>query len=229
MPQLDHIVIRLSEAATEQDLLREAESFKKYFSLSPGGFHTGGGSQNVLVSLDDGVYIELIAFTSAPPTDHRWAQRKPPSIVDFAFLGHPEGGKEYYEQSQSGGRGECKWTVTVPKKEWGVGVIPFWCEDITPRDLRVPNPPKHPSGVTAISNITILVDSVEEQDRLIQMYRQVLGGEDLKVGTPSGGDVILDIRVAETQEEFDSFEKNGRGIYKVNTDVPGVTLSNGHL
>ena len=230
MHQLDHIVIRLPNAATQEALLQNCEPFKKSFTLSAGGFHTGGASQNVLVSLPDGVYLELIAFTS-PPTDHPWGRRKPTSLVDFAFLGHPEKGKAAYQEGRPGGRGECRWIVTLPKEEWGTGNLPFWCEDITARELRVPKAPTHPSGVTAVSKITILVGSGEQRDQLVRMYHEITGTnlDEIVVGTPSGETVVIDVRLAETEEERDSLVKNGQGIYKVEFNVPGVVLCNSTL
>ena len=226
IPKLDHIVILLPVSADPEALLHEAEPFKKDFTLSPGGFHTDKKTQNVLISLADGVYIELIAFTSSSATkDHPWGQGKPTRIIDFACLGHPHH-KEVYSEGRPGGRGECKWVVTPPKPEWGVGRIPFWCEDITPRDLRVPKPTEHPCGVNAVKKITILVESERQQKRLTELYQEIVGAEEIKVGTPSGGDVTIDIRVAENKEERETLVRDGWGIYKVEFDIPGLVLSN---
>lgn len=228
IPKLDHIVILLPVAATSEELLTEAEPFKKNFTLSPGGFHTDKKTQNVLISVADGVYLELIAFTSHDPKGHPWAQRKPTRIIDFACLGHPEHTEAYHE-GRPGGRGKCQWVVTMPKQEWGVGWIPFWCEDVTPRELRVPKPVEHPSGVKAVKKITILVDSERQQQELKKLYQEIVKGEEIKVGTPSGGDVTIDIRVAESQEEQEALIHDGQGISKVEFDIPGVILSNSLL
>lgn len=225
-PKLDHIVILLPVSATPEALLHEAEPFKKDFTLSPGGFHIDKKTQNVLISLADGVYIELIAFTSGSSAkDHPWGQRKPTRIINFAFLGRPDD-MEAYNECRPGGRGECKWIVTMPKQEWGVGRIPFWCEDVTPRDLRVPRPTEHPSGVKAVKKITVLVDSEGQQERFTKLYQKIVGTEDLTVGTPSGGDATIDIRIAESKEEQEAVVHDGQGIYKVEFDIPGVILSN---
>lgn len=229
VPKLDHIVILQPESATPEALLEHAEKFKKWFTILPGGFHTSGRTQNVLVSIADGVYLELIAFTRPPSKEDRWGQRKPTNIVDFAFLGHPESGKHAYRDGVAGGRGECKWIVTAPKNEWGVGRVPFWCEDVTPRELRVPKPTTQPSGVKAVKKITILVDSAPQHDKLTALYSEIIGSKDLKVGTPAGGEVTIDIRVAETKEEQESLFHAGRGIYKVEFDNPDVVLSNNCL
>jgi hypothetical protein len=229
MSKLDHIVILLPVSETPEVLFEHAQRFKKIFTLLRGGFHTGGKSQNILVSLADGVYLELIAFTSTPSEGHRWNHRKPTRIIDFAFLGHPEKVKELYQEGSPGGRGECRWTVTMPNEVWGEGRLPFWCEDITPRELRVPKPTEHPSGVNAIRKITILVDSQTQRERLTKLYRELGGTGEMKIGTPSGGEVIIDIRVAETEDEKEALFHDGEGIYKVEFDIPGIVLSNSSL
>ena len=225
-PKLDHIVIVFPTAATQEDLLQFAEPFKKWFTLSEGGFHTDGKSQNVLIAFQDGVYLELIAFTSTPPTNHRWAQRTPIKLVDFACLGHPERVKEEYQKGMPGGRGKCKWVVTMPKDKWAAGTIPFWCEDVTPREIRVPKPERHPSGVTGLKRITILVDSTQERNKFVKTYRDLVGTENITIDTPSGGEVDIHVRVAETEEEREAVKRDGYGIYKVEFDVSGVTLCN---
>jgi Glyoxalase-like domain len=225
IPKLDHIVILLPVATTAEALLAEAKPFTKQFTLSPGGFHTDNKTQNVLISLADGVYLELVAFTSTPPNDHPWAQRKPTRVIDVAFVGYP-GNCEAYQEDKPGGRGECRWVVTMPKRELSMGRIPFWCADVTPRDQRVPKPTTHPSGVTSVKKITILVDSEGQQERLTQLYREITGTEKMEVETSSGGNVEIDVHVAETEEEKNALAHDGCGIYKVEFDVPGVVLSN---
>lgn len=229
-PKLDHIVILLPESKTAEELFKNAEKFKKWFNVLPGGFHTGGKSQNVLISLEDGVYLELVAFTSTPDKDQRRGAFKSTRIIDLAFLGHPETGKEAYQEGIPGGRGQCKWIVTVPKNEWGVGRLPFWCEDIdNSRDLRVPEPTPQPSGVKAIKKITILVDSPRQQKNLQEMYSKIIGNNEMKIGTPNGGEVFIEIKAAETSEEQNYVYHHGRGIYKVEFDIPNVVLSNDML
>jgi hypothetical protein len=105
-------------------------------------------------------------------------------------------------------------------------MIPFWCGDITPRELRVPKPTEHPSAVTGVKKITILVDSERQHERLTRVYQELVGKENIKFGTPSGGEVEIEIRVAETEEEKEALDHDGKGIYKVEFDIPGVVLSN---
>jgi Glyoxalase-like domain len=128
----------------------------------PGGTHVDGLTYNALVVLGDGVYVELIAFTHEisyyPPgtlartrrEQHRWAD-KLPGWIDMALLGldqfvgeviNKRAGSTLYSPPADGGRTrpdgvELEWRVTFPERELGAGVLPFFCEDITPRDLRV--------------------------------------------------------------------------------------------
>ena len=228
-PKLDHIVILLPVSSTPEDLLDHSKQFETNFTLSPGGFHTDKQTQNILISLADGVYLELIAFTSPSHNSHHpWAQRHPINIIDFACLGAPGHGKRAYQEGRPGGRGECKWVVTMPKGEWGVGTLPFWCGDVTPRDLRVPRPERHPSRVTSVKRITILVDSDNQVERVRGMYGEIVGSEPLKFGTMSGGEVMIDVRVPRTEEEVKAMKPNGAGIYEIEFDA-GVVVSNSSL
>ena len=226
---LDHIVIVVPQSTTPEQLLAQVKPFTKNFTISPGGFHTSGHTQNVLISLADGVYFELIAFTSQPDESHPWGQRTPTRIVDFALLGHPECGTEFYREGRPGGRGECKWVVTLPDREWRFGKLPFWCEDVTRRDLRVPKPPDHPSGVSEVKKITIVVKSEEKKDQMRRMYGKILGDEKLVLGTPAGGEVEIELRMAETKEEQEALKRDDAGIYQVEFNVPGIVLSNSNL
>ena len=160
---------------------------------TPGGVHADGKTENKLICFLDGSYIELIAFIKDDPNlrqGHTWGDKKP-GIIDFALstnidpdvhyealnerlaklrLRLPDGNQVSYASPVAGGRKRddgqtLKWKVTFPL---GVsrGELPFFCHDITPRELRVPsnaNSTKHPSGATGIKmmRITLLEDRVE--------------------------------------------------------------------
>ncbi|KAG7086425.1 hypothetical protein E1B28_002379 [Marasmius oreades] len=97
---LDHIVHMTSPGSVEET----AEQFRKLgFNVLPGGRHADGLTENALIVLQDGVYLELISFVlpfSSYPRDsperqkragHRWA-KMPNGWIDYAFLGN--GSKE---------------------------------------------------------------------------------------------------------------------------------------
>ncbi|CUA72123.1 hypothetical protein RSOLAG22IIIB_00783 [Rhizoctonia solani] len=153
---LDHIIHlsppgKLSEAVAHWEHLG--------FKVIPGGTHADGLTSNALVTLADGVYIELIAFekppTELPASDHWWA-KKHPGWIDWACLGLEDhvdktiaardkgvGSDVEYQEGQEGGRKrasdgkELKWRVTFPQLRHGRGTVPFYCQDLTPRELRV--------------------------------------------------------------------------------------------
>jgi hypothetical protein len=131
----------------------------------PGGQHADGLTSNALVAFADGVYIELIAFEKpeseyppdSPRSKHWWANKKP-GWIDWACLGLEDhvdktiasrdkevGSGVQYQEGKIGGRKrasdgqELKWRVTFPEVKHGRGTVPFFCQDLTPRDLRVSN------------------------------------------------------------------------------------------
>ncbi|KAF9514420.1 hypothetical protein BS47DRAFT_1361642 [Hydnum rufescens UP504] len=74
-------------------------------------------------------------------------------------------GRTLYSPPANGGRTrpdgvELEWRVTFPERGHEAGVLPFFCEDITPRDLRVPSEPPgntaHPSSATGIAYVKLL-------------------------------------------------------------------------
>jgi len=185
---LDHIVLLIPYAT----LLSPPSWLTENFTLTPGGTHSDNKTANKLIVFADGSYVELIAFIDDLPTHregHKWD--KPFGIVDFALTtkeGADEnwkavngrlkklGGKVGYENPLAGGRlrpdgKEVKWHVTNPT---GVvrGEVPFFCHDVTDRELRVPTAESsivHPSGVFGVKEIGIYVPD-ERVDELRGVY-----------------------------------------------------------
>ncbi|CCO37476.1 hypothetical protein BN14_11632 [Rhizoctonia solani AG-1 IB] len=208
---LDHIVHlsppgKLSEAVTHWERLG--------FKVTPGGTHSGGLTSNALVALADGVYIELIAFeqspTEPPASDNRWA-KKHPGWIDWALLGLDDyidviiaerdrwvksGIK--YQKGQDGGRKragdgkELKWRITAPKENHGQGTAPFFCQDLTPRDLRVPaaGPDTHTNTALGVAHIHLKVpqaqlNKVKAQLSVI-LYAQPNESDEWELAVPHG-------------------------------------------
>ncbi|KAG8760639.1 hypothetical protein FRC12_009530 [Ceratobasidium sp. 428] len=198
---LDHIVHlsppgKLAEAVTYWESLG--------FKVIPGGQHADGLTSNALVPLADGVYIELITFThpaSSYPPDHarstHWWAHKQPGWIDWACLSLEDhvdqtiarreedvkSGVEY-QPGRVGGRTragdgvELKWRVTFPARKHGRGNVPFFCQDLTPRELRVPSADinTHPNAALGIAHIVLSIP----EDKLSQVRAQlsvVLGSE----------------------------------------------------
>ncbi|KAH7052233.1 glyoxalase-like domain-containing protein, partial [Macrophomina phaseolina] len=178
---LDHIVVLLSYL----ELLNLPTWIKANFTVSPGGRHADGKTENKLILFQDGTYIELIAFLHDDPANRRghWWGDKRHGIIDWALTSSTvehanraaaclrewkskqdnEALADFaYTQPRQGGRRkpdgqEIAWFVTFPQ---GVrrGLAPFWCHDSTPRQLRAPIGPQglqHQCGAIGISNLIV--------------------------------------------------------------------------
>lgn len=86
-PSLDHILILLPYEA----LTALPTSLTDNFTISPGGAHSDGLTENKLIIFSDGSYIELVAFTpfalsSGGRSTHWWGNKKEGGFIDFAFI-----------------------------------------------------------------------------------------------------------------------------------------------
>ena len=165
---LDHVVIAVADlesAVTDYRALG--------FTVYPGGVHHGGVSHNALVIFADGSYFELIAYRQAAP-DARWWQvlsKAGEGFVDFALL--PENTERDVASARgrgldldgpiAGGRlrpdgARLDWQIVRPRTT----DLPFWCGDVTPRTLRVPEGEMrtHANGVTGIASLKVAVNDV---------------------------------------------------------------------
>lgn len=165
---LDHMVIAVADLD-----VAVADYRALGFTVYPGGVHHGGVSHNALVIFADGSYFELIAYRQAAP-DVRWWQvlsKAGEGFVDFALL--PENTIRDVEAARerglaldgpiAGGRlrpdgARLDWQIVRPKST----DLPFWCGDVTPRVLRVPEGEMrtHANGATGIASVTVAVRDV---------------------------------------------------------------------
>lgn len=79
---LDHVVLLLPY----KDVLNPPDWITNHFTLSPGGRHADGKTENRLILFADGTYLELIAFIDDDPArreGHWWD--KPFGMVDWAL------------------------------------------------------------------------------------------------------------------------------------------------
>ncbi|KAK8097444.1 hypothetical protein PG984_016583 [Apiospora sp. TS-2023a] len=196
-PLLDHIVIIVPHAF----LTSPPSWFAEAFTLYPGGKHADGVTENVLVFLPDGSYLELIAFVDddvgrGGRASHRWGRQKEGTVIDWALtllssekesdaagrlnsvsaafkeIQHKVrdvGDGIEYRDLVRGGRnrpdGEVlKWATSAADaagKPLEPGVLPFWCLDETPRELRVPYKDKdgklveHASGAVGVAVLQV--------------------------------------------------------------------------
>lgn len=132
-PILDHIVILVPHAT----LLDLPTWLTEAFTVLPGGRHADGVTENKLILFQDGVYLELIAFSQSKEAlegrkSHRWGQRQEGHIIDWANTLRQEDGLEVirkrvasaesgikYTEPQAGGRikpdgTELKWVISAP-------------------------------------------------------------------------------------------------------------------
>lgn len=177
--QLDHVVLLLPY----RDVVHPPQWLTDRFTVSTGGRHADGKTENKLIMFRDGTYLEIIAFIHDDPAKrkgHWWD--KPYGTVDYALtttrgeFNHPAlqkrlketGSGVGYREPVAGGRltpdrKELKWEVTFPE---GVerGAVPFWCHDVTPRMLRVPaidGNTHHPCGAVGVAGLIVEVGETD--------------------------------------------------------------------
>jgi catechol 2,3-dioxygenase-like lactoylglutathione lyase family enzyme len=186
---LDHVVIAVN------DLDRAVADYQALgFTVYPGGVHHGGVSHNALVVFADGAYFEIIAYREAAPTNRWWRvlTTAGEGIVDFAVL--PENTEQDLHAARArgldvegptpGGRlrldgVRLDWQIVRP----ATTDLPFWCGDVTPRELRVPEGAirRHPNAVTGISRVRIVVADLAAS---IARFKALVGPE--AVSTDNG-------------------------------------------
>ncbi|PHH69772.1 hypothetical protein CDD80_6507 [Ophiocordyceps camponoti-rufipedis] len=191
-PILDHVVVLVTH-----DTLRSLEDrLKASLLVSPGGTHADGLTENKLIVLDDGSYIELIAFIDGIDPDrrraHRWGLVPENTAIDWAYtLPHESdfagvqrrlgAAGVAYSHAEPGGRTladgtDIKWAVAFPRD--GPGRLPFWCLDRTPRRLRVPSSAgtRHPCGARGVARLVVRTRPDDVTD-LTKAYDALHGDE----------------------------------------------------
>ena len=166
---LDHVVIAVA------DLDKALADYGRLgFTVIRGGEHANGITHNVLVVLEDGAYLELIAWKKPDP-GNRWSDvftEAGEGFVDYALLpddigavvAQAQGRGLDIEDPQPGGRarpdGErLEWKTARTSR----ADVPFLCGDVTPRVLRVQEGDvrRHANGITGIAGITVAVENLE--------------------------------------------------------------------
>lgn len=263
---LDHVIILVPYAW----LSSPPNWIKKNFTITPGGRHADNKTENFLIVFRDGFYIEFIAFINDLPSNREghWWGKKNFGIVDFALtsvveaagmlyaklgerLGRVEvvDGEERvgYQRPVHGGRvrpdgQKVEWDVTFPVVDKGYqrGELPFFCQDRTSRDLRVPVPAAsstHPCGAYGVEEFYVYV-SEERANTLAKVYEAVLDVENSVreddpnfVGTfelkrlfdvpcAEGEGPVVVVGVPFEEEQSEKMEQNG-GILLANLTLGG--------
>lgn len=169
----DHIVIAVHDLDTATRDYTAAG-----FTVTPGGEHKGGASANVLVTFQDGVYFELIAFRDVPGGNDAWRgilDRAGEGFVDYALRTNDldaevavlrERGLDAMDP-QAGGRfrpdGQRIDWRNLRFGDGGAASLPFYCFDETDRALRVPSGEAsvHANGVRGVRAVRIVVRDLE--------------------------------------------------------------------
>lgn len=230
---IDHIVIAVADL---DQAIRDYEALG--FTVLEGGEHPRG-SRNALVVLADGAYLEIIAF-SRPVPGFRWWQvldGAGSGLVDYALLpadtldvdlartraaGIEIDGPIDGERLQADGTRIAWRSARPPEPD-----IPFICEDVTPRALRVPEGKarKHANGVTGVAGVTVAVRDLAAS---VARYRALTGLEPLASGgVPGLGFGLVQFRIGRqmlslTQPRGESCEgltrhlgRRGQGAYAI--------------
>lgn len=202
---LDHLILFLP-VDPNTNFPKVPSFFEKNFTLTPGGVHADNLTSNILILLADGCYIELISFID-PTKDvsaHWWASGTQKfGWMDWC-LTNSSSPKESWEEigGKDGSHGEpvkgsrkrsdgvdVKWAVTFPKGENGGqssrGRVPFFCHDITDRQVRVPlsgEKTSHPSRILGVSELTVIVRDKQLLKETADVYARLFGKEGVQRG-----------------------------------------------
>src|SRR5690606_17364160 len=114
------------------------------FQVRPGGRHSTG-TENALIGLADGTYVELLAFASPDPT-HRWAPKLAygggfldvclvsddlgSDLARYAHAGIEMAPVRAMSRVRPDGK-ELSWRLSIPQAPWA-GQMPFLIEDVSP-------------------------------------------------------------------------------------------------
>lgn len=202
---LDHLILFLP-VDPSTDFPKLPAFFEKNFTLTPGGVHADNLTSNILILLADGCYIELICFISPekPVPTHWWASgTKRFGWIDWCLTNNTSpkdsweaiggvGGS--HSEPVEGGRKradgvDVKWAVTFPRGENGGqssrGRVPFFCHDITERQVRVPLSQEktiHASGILGVKELTVIVRNKQLLGETREIYTRIFGKEGVARG-----------------------------------------------
>ncbi|GAA6005079.1 hypothetical protein JCM10207_008504 [Rhodosporidiobolus poonsookiae] len=237
---LDHIIVLVPHAV----LHSLPAALTDAFTVTPGGQHADGLTENKLIILRDGAYLELIAFMPGADRSSHWWGAKQNGTMDFALTSPslPSSFPAAFDPPQAGSRvrpdGEkVEWFVTFPKKAFERGSVPFFCHDRTPRQLRVPTDEAkttHPSGAVGVAQLTVRVPAAG-WDEAVKVYEEVTGEKAavegdaavFHLGTVSGGGATSTIKVVKHDDERVDFgeivvrTEGGKKPANVEVDLEG--------
>jgi hypothetical protein len=195
---LDHVVLvaRDLEAAV-------AHHRRRGFTVTPGGEHADGLTRNALIPFADGSYLEIVGFPDLDrAVTHRWWKIAADGggFADFALLSDDLGAetlalKEIVTRSSATGGRTRPDGVRV---EWRTAILsaplPFLIEDVTPRELRVPQgaAAQHANGAGGIAKVIVAAkDLADVEWRYARLRERGAPEIELRAGER---DAVLDVR-----------------------------------
>jgi catechol 2,3-dioxygenase-like lactoylglutathione lyase family enzyme len=160
----DHLVIMV------EDLAQASQDYRQLgFEVVDGGRH-GSGTHNTLIALEDGSYLELIAFHETNEA-HRWWKWKlaggglidfcmqsddiTSDLATFARAGVAYGAPYALSRARPDGYA-LDWDIAVPEEPRTSGA-PFLIRDRTPRVERAPQFGGHANGITRVAQLVYAV------------------------------------------------------------------------
>ena len=243
---LDHLIYVASSQQAALDAFKAAG-----FKSIVGGKHADGITANVLVTLADGVYLEAVYFLKDRKTVEHWWKDKAQGWADWSISPGSQGSEAFvarvnelslhdegYANAQRGGRRttegkELEWKVAFNRQPAAArGRLPFSCEDVTPREWRVPAAPDHQNGAKGVRSITLLA-KVTQLSQYLAALRPILGTSELpdsvnvspadypprertfSLVSPSGAPIVVNVREAANDEESTWVREHGEGLFEV--------------
>lgn len=177
---IDHLVISVNDLQAATETFRTAG-----FTTNYGGKHADGITENALVILGDGAYLELIALTEGSTLEQATFKalvRPTEGYTGYALI-TADLTETVHRMSNAGIevagiRGGSRHRPDGELLKWrmtriGEHMSPFMIQDVTSRDLRVPTTPdniEHPNGVTGVRDIKILVS---EFAKMVDAYQAI--------------------------------------------------------
>jgi catechol 2,3-dioxygenase-like lactoylglutathione lyase family enzyme len=198
--RLDHVVILVADLAQAK-----ADYEAMGFHVVLGGRHVGTPTHNALVIFGDGTYLELLApldAASARRSSDPWLLRlkKGEGLVAYAVrcsplpTAPPEVAGVAWEAGEEGRARpdgvELRWRMLMPSAGDLLTPLPFFIEDVTPTELRVPPEAAEEHGLP-IAGIARLRVAVADVVTTATHLRQLLGVESEAASSPGAVRFIL--------------------------------------
>ncbi len=235
---LDHVVILVADLARATHLYQALG-----FQVERGGVHPAWGTENALIALADGTYLELLAPRQQDQAvrSQLWQRgdghaRTPGEFGDYAMrsddllrdVDRLKAAAVDFDGPQAGSRERpdgqlIRWRSAFLE----LGTLPFLIQDDGPRELRI-SPPRSGVGADAhLSEVTIAVDDLAET---VNAYKALLcidastdGGfpDTVTVRFPTPWGTLRVVQPGRVDPVRGQLERVGPGVLSVTLAVRG--------